>query len=66
MFGFLDYSCSYLKGKFPRQGWLYLSVNHLCFYSYLFGNELKLVVKWVDIRVSSLYFQSWHNLCSIT
>lgn len=33
------YSCSYWKGKVPRQGWLYLSINHLCFYSYLLGKE---------------------------
>ncbi|XP_051939667.1 TBC1 domain family member 9 [Hippocampus zosterae] len=42
------YSCSYWKGKVPRQGWLYLSINHLCFYSYL-GKEVKLVVRWADI-----------------
>uniref|UniRef100_A0A672I647 TBC1 domain family member 9 n=1 Tax=Salarias fasciatus TaxID=181472 RepID=A0A672I647_SALFA len=44
------YSCSYWKGKVPRQGWLYLSINHLCFYSYLLGKEgTKLVVRWADI-----------------
>uniref|UniRef100_A0A7N9ASE0 TBC1 domain family member 9 n=1 Tax=Mastacembelus armatus TaxID=205130 RepID=A0A7N9ASE0_9TELE len=43
------YSCSYWKGKVPRQGWLYLSINHLCFYSYLLGKEVKLVVRWADI-----------------
>ncbi|CAG2161932.1 unnamed protein product [Oppiella nova] len=44
------YSCSYWNGRLPRQGWLYLSVNHLCFYSYLFGKELKLIIKWIDIK----------------
>uniref|UniRef100_A0A1A8R453 TBC1 domain family member 9 n=1 Tax=Nothobranchius pienaari TaxID=704102 RepID=A0A1A8R453_9TELE len=43
------YSCSYWKGKVPRQGWMYLSINHLCFYSYLLGKEVKLVVRWADI-----------------
>uniref|UniRef100_A0A8D3D928 TBC1 domain family member 9 n=1 Tax=Scophthalmus maximus TaxID=52904 RepID=A0A8D3D928_SCOMX len=43
------YSCSYWKGKVPRQGWLYLSINHLCFYSYLLGKEVKLVVRWADM-----------------
>ncbi|XP_033985783.1 TBC1 domain family member 9 [Trematomus bernacchii] len=43
------YSCSYWKGKVPRQGWLYLSINHLCFYSYLLGKEAKLVMRWADI-----------------
>lgn len=33
------YSCSYWKGRVPRQGWLYLTVNHLCFYSFLLGRE---------------------------
>ncbi|NWU94402.1 TBCD9 protein, partial [Upupa epops] len=43
------YSCSYWKGKVPRQGWMYLSINHLCFYSFLMGKEAKLVIRWVDI-----------------
>ncbi|XP_076819069.1 TBC1 domain family member 9-like [Clavelina lepadiformis] len=43
------YSCSYWKRKVPRQGWLYLSVNHLCFYSFLLGKEAKLIIRWVDV-----------------
>ncbi|KAK3554366.1 hypothetical protein QTP70_022593 [Hemibagrus guttatus] len=43
------YSCSYWKGRVPRQGCLYLSINHLCFYSYLLGKEAKLLVRWADI-----------------
>uniref|UniRef100_A0A2K5MS74 TBC1 domain family member 9B n=1 Tax=Cercocebus atys TaxID=9531 RepID=A0A2K5MS74_CERAT len=43
------YSCSYWKGRVPRQGWLYLTINHLCFYSFLLGKEVSLVVQWVDI-----------------
>ncbi|XP_063776454.1 TBC1 domain family member 9 isoform X3 [Pseudophryne corroboree] len=43
------YSCSYWKGRVPRQGWMYLSINHLCFYSFLLGREAKLVIRWVDI-----------------
>ncbi|XP_053112811.1 TBC1 domain family member 9 isoform X2 [Hemicordylus capensis] len=43
------YSCSYWKGKVPRQGWMYLSINHLCFYSFLMGREAKLLIRWVDI-----------------
>uniref|UniRef100_A0A8C8FF78 TBC1 domain family member 9 n=1 Tax=Oncorhynchus tshawytscha TaxID=74940 RepID=A0A8C8FF78_ONCTS len=43
------YSCSYWKGHVPRQGWLYLSINHICFYSYLLGKEAKLVIRWADI-----------------
>ncbi|XP_041799703.1 TBC1 domain family member 9B isoform X2 [Chelmon rostratus] len=43
------YSCSYWKGRVPRQGWLYLSVNHLCFYSFLLGKEVTLVVQWTEV-----------------
>ncbi|KAI1301797.1 TBC1 domain family member 9 [Halotydeus destructor] len=43
------YSCS-LYRKLPRQGWLYLSVNHLCFYSFLLGKEVKIVVPWADVK----------------
>lgn len=46
-----DYSCSYWKGRVPRQGWLYLSVNHLCFYSFLMGREAKLIIRWMDVLV---------------
>ncbi|XP_054434002.1 TBC1 domain family member 8 isoform X2 [Pteronotus mesoamericanus] len=44
------YSCCCWKGRVPRQGWLYLSINHLCFYSFFLGKELKIVVPWVDIQ----------------
>ncbi|XP_041653069.1 TBC1 domain family member 9B isoform X2 [Cheilinus undulatus] len=43
------YSCSYWKGRVPRQGWVYLSVNHLCFYSFLLGKEVTLVVPWMEV-----------------
>uniref|UniRef100_A0A8C6WKG5 TBC1 domain family member 8B n=1 Tax=Neogobius melanostomus TaxID=47308 RepID=A0A8C6WKG5_9GOBI len=43
------YSCSYWKGKVPCQGWLYLSTNFLCFYSYLLGSEVKLVISWDEL-----------------
>lgn len=38
-----------MKNKLPRQGWLYLSVEYLCFYSYLLGIEDKIVVRWTDV-----------------
>lgn len=54
------YSCSYWKGRMPRQGWLYLSMNHLCFYAYILGRETKLVISWTDIteldKTNSLLF----------
>ncbi|KAJ3589670.1 hypothetical protein NHX12_010513 [Muraenolepis orangiensis] len=43
------YSCSYWRGRVPCQGWLYLSTNFLCFYSYLLGAEVKLVISWDEI-----------------
>ncbi|XP_022105913.1 TBC1 domain family member 9-like isoform X1 [Acanthaster planci] len=43
------YSCSYWKGKVPRQGWMYLSVNHLYFYSFLMGTEARLSIRWTDV-----------------
>ena len=43
------YSCSYWKAHVPRQGWMYLSVNHLCFYSFLMGGVTKLIIRWTDI-----------------
>ncbi|XP_012675016.1 TBC1 domain family member 8B isoform X2 [Clupea harengus] len=43
------FSCSCWRGRVPCQGWLYLSTNFLCFYSYLLGNEVKLVISWVEI-----------------
>lgn len=46
-----------MKSKLPRQGWIYLSINHLCFYSNLFGNEIKLIIKWLDVKVRLIAFQ---------
>ncbi|EGI61255.1 TBC1 domain family member 9, partial [Acromyrmex echinatior] len=43
------YSCSYWKSRLPRQGWLYLSVNHMCFYAYILARETKLTIRWTDI-----------------
>lgn len=40
---------SYWKTKIPRQGWLYLSVNHMRFYAYILSKETKLVIRWADI-----------------
>ncbi|XP_051168465.1 TBC1 domain family member 9 isoform X2 [Leptopilina boulardi] len=54
------YSCSYWKSRLPRQGWLYLSVNHMCFYAYILAKETKLIIRWADIveldKTNSLVF----------
>ncbi|KAK2840125.1 hypothetical protein Q5P01_013865 [Channa striata] len=51
------YSCCCWKGRVPRQGFLYLSINHVAFYSFLLGKEVKFVVPWAEVtrleRVSS-------------
>ena len=44
-----DHACA-LWRKFAHQGWLYISENFLCFYSYLLGVEIKLLVELKDIR----------------
>ncbi|KAL5499467.1 hypothetical protein EMCRGX_G010893 [Ephydatia muelleri] len=43
------YSCSLWKGRIPAQGWLYLSINHACFYSYLMGIETILILRWSSL-----------------
>jgi len=40
---------SYWKKNFPLRGWLYLSVEYLCFHSYILGKEDKIVVRWTDV-----------------
>ncbi|XP_035378583.1 TBC1 domain family member 8 isoform X2 [Electrophorus electricus] len=44
-----QYTCCCWKGHVPRQGVLYLSANHLAFYSFLLGKEVKLLIPWVEI-----------------
>ncbi|XP_041055707.1 TBC1 domain family member 8 [Carcharodon carcharias] len=44
------YSCCCWIGRVPRQGWIYLSINHLCFYSFLLGKEVKLIIPLVDVK----------------
>ncbi|XP_040912855.1 TBC1 domain family member 8 isoform X2 [Toxotes jaculatrix] len=43
------YSCCCWKGRVPRQGFLYLSINHMAFYSFLLGKEVKFVIPWADV-----------------
>lgn len=39
----------YWKGKLPIQGWMYLTVNRLCFYAYILGKEHRVVLRWADV-----------------
>ncbi|XP_063922284.1 TBC1 domain family member 9 [Zophobas morio] len=43
------YSCSYWKGKLPRQGWMYLSVHYCCFYAFILGLDTKVCIRWSDV-----------------
>ncbi|XP_051564340.1 TBC1 domain family member 8-like [Myxocyprinus asiaticus] len=43
------YSCCCWKGHVPRQGSLYLTTNHIAFYSFLLGKEVKLLVQWAEV-----------------
>ncbi|KAM9486247.1 TBC1 domain family member 8 [Clarias gariepinus] len=43
------YSCCCWKGRVPRQGWIYLSTNHMAFYSFLLGKEVKLLIPWAEV-----------------
>ena len=43
------YSCTNWQGRLPAQGWIYLTVNHLAFYSFLLGVETKVLVRWTDV-----------------
>lgn len=42
------YSCSYDKALI-NQGWMYISENYLCFYSFILGKETKLFLELKDI-----------------
>ncbi|PVV03453.1 hypothetical protein BB560_002064 [Smittium megazygosporum] len=39
------YACAYNSGIILRQGWMYISQNYLCFYSFLFGSEKKFSIE---------------------
>lgn len=62
------YSCSYWKGRVPRQGWVYLCVNHLCFYSLILGKEVVLVIPWTEVtqleKNSTLLFPESIRVCT--
>ncbi|KAG0243797.1 hypothetical protein BGW41_001309 [Actinomortierella wolfii] len=42
------YSCSY-HGKMMNQGWMYISENYLCFYSFMLGIETKIFLELKDV-----------------
>ncbi|KAF9110868.1 hypothetical protein BGX27_005761 [Mortierella sp. AM989] len=42
------YSCSY-HSKMMNQGWMYISENYLCFYSFMLGMETKIFLELKDV-----------------
>uniref|UniRef100_A0A8D1ZMD4 TBC1 domain family member 8 n=1 Tax=Sus scrofa TaxID=9823 RepID=A0A8D1ZMD4_PIG len=50
------YSCCCWKGRVPRQGWLYLSVHHVCFYSFFLGKEV------LEARAQNEFFRAFFRL----
>ncbi|PWA03625.1 hypothetical protein BB558_000207 [Smittium angustum] len=44
------YPCGLSKGILSHQGWMYISENYLCFYSFLFGSETKIVIQLKNIK----------------
>ncbi|XP_066146218.1 TBC1 domain family member 9 isoform X1 [Euwallacea fornicatus] len=47
------YSCSYWKGRLPRQGWMYLSINYCCFHAFILGMDTKVCIRWSEVTVLS-------------
>eukprot|EP00041_Stephanoeca_diplocostata_P038942 m.1569281 g.1569281 ORF g.1569281 m.1569281 type:complete len:534 (+) comp25299_c0_seq8:204-1805(+) len=48
------YSCSYWNkkaGGVPRQGWMYISDNHVSFHAVIMGRETRLVLAWTDVTL---------------
>ncbi|XP_068458205.1 TBC1 domain family member 8 isoform X2 [Clinocottus analis] len=43
------YSCCCWKSRVPRQGFLFLSINHAAFYSFLLGKEVKVLLPWAEV-----------------
>ncbi|CAG9760077.1 unnamed protein product [Ceutorhynchus assimilis] len=43
------YSCSYWKGRLPRQGWMYLSINYCCFHAFILGMDTKVCIRWSEV-----------------
>lgn len=42
-------SHSYWKGRIPRQGWIYLSVNYCCFHAFILGMNTKVCIRWSEV-----------------
>ncbi|XP_060652337.1 TBC1 domain family member 9 isoform X1 [Drosophila nasuta] len=62
-----SYSATYVKNKIPRQGQLYISLNHVCFYSYLLSEEIKRIIRFAELEDISrsgktIYLKTTNNM----
>ncbi|KAJ8917673.1 hypothetical protein NQ315_005120 [Exocentrus adspersus] len=62
------YSCSYWKGKIPRQGWMYLSINHCSFHAFILGLDTKVCIRWSEVtqlsKKNSIVFPDSIQICT--
>ncbi|XP_030570382.1 TBC1 domain family member 9 isoform X2 [Drosophila novamexicana] len=62
-----SYSATYIKNKIPRQGQLYISLNHVCFYSLMLNQEIKLIIRFAELEDISrsgntIYLKTTNNM----
>ncbi|XP_033161492.1 TBC1 domain family member 9 isoform X1 [Drosophila mauritiana] len=62
-----SYSATYVKNKIPRQGQLYISLNHVCFYSYMLGQEIKRIIRFAELEdisrnANTIYLKTTNNM----
>lgn len=58
-----DLNFRYVKNKIPRQGHLYISLNHVSFYSYMLGQETKISIRFTELEeitrhVNTIYLKT--------
>ncbi|KAH8295819.1 hypothetical protein KR018_010248, partial [Drosophila ironensis] len=62
-----SYSATYVKNKIPRQGQLYISMNHVCFHSYMLGQEIKRIIRFAELEdisrnANTIYLKTTNNM----
>lgn len=53
--------------KLPRQGQLYISLNHVCFYAYMLSQEVKRIIRFAELEDisrsgSTIYLKTTNNM----
>ncbi|XP_032598993.1 TBC1 domain family member 9 isoform X2 [Drosophila grimshawi] len=62
-----SYSATYIESKIPRQGQLYISLNHVCFYSYMLSQEIKLIIRFAELEnisrsINTIYMKTANSM----